>query len=64
MSLLAAGAPELWKLLTGSLKAETRGVPVHQLVDLGPLLETLGSAARLLYGEAQGSAVLHGWRLR
>jgi len=62
--LLADGAPELWKLLTGSLNAETLGVPVHQLVDLWHLLEKLGSAARLLYGEAQGSAVLHGWRLR
>jgi len=62
--LLADGAPELWHLLTGSLNAETLGVPVRQLVDLWHLLEKLGSAARLLYGETQGSAVLHGWRLR
>jgi hypothetical protein len=62
--LLADGAPELWNLLTGSLNAETLGVPVRQLVDLWHLLEKLGSAARLLYGEAQGSAVLQGWRLR
>ena len=62
--LLAAGAPELWKLLTGSLNAETLGVPVRQLVDLWPRLAKLGSAARLRYGETQGSAVLHGWRLR
>ena len=62
--LLADGAPELWKLLTGSLNAETLGVPVRQLVDLWHLLEKLGSAARLLYGEAQGQTVLHGWRLR
>ena len=62
--LLADGAPELWKRLTGSLNADTLGVPVHQLVDLWHLLEKLGSAARLLYGEAQGSTVLHGWRLR
>lgn len=62
--LLADGAPELWKLLTGSLNAETLGVPVHQLVDLWHLLEKLGSAARLLYGETHGSTVLHGWRLR
>jgi hypothetical protein len=62
--LLADGAPELWKLLTDSLNTETLGVPVHQLVDLWHLLEKWGSAARLLYGEAQGSAVLHGWRLR
>ena len=62
--LLADGAPELWKLLTGSLNADTLGVSVHQLVDLWHLLEKLGSAARLLYGDAHGGAVLHGWRLR
>jgi hypothetical protein len=62
--LLADGAADLWKLLTESLNAETLGVPVRQLVDLWHLLEQLGSAARLLYGEAQSSAVLQGWRLR
>jgi hypothetical protein len=62
--LLADGAPELWKLLTDHLNAETLGVPVRQLVDLWHLLEKLGSAARLLYGETHGSTVLHGWRLR
>jgi hypothetical protein len=62
--LLADGAPELWHLLEGSLNRQTLGVPVHQLVDLWHLLEKLGSAARLLYGEAHGSAVLQGWRLR
>jgi hypothetical protein len=62
--LLADGAPELWNLLTGSLNAETLGVPVHQLVDLWHLLEKLGCAARVLYGEAQASAVLQSWRLR
>jgi len=62
--LLADGALELWKLLTDHLNAETLGVPVRQLVDLWHLLEKLGSAARLLYGETHGSIVLHGWRLR
>jgi hypothetical protein len=62
--LLADGAPELWKLLTGSLNAETLGVPVRPVVDLWRRREKLGSAARLLSGEAQGSAGLHGWRLR
>jgi hypothetical protein len=61
---LADGAPELGKLLTGSLNAETLGVPVRQLVDLWHLLEKLGRAARLLYGETHGSAVLHPWRRR
>jgi hypothetical protein len=62
--LLADGAAELWKLLTAHLNAETLGVPVRQLVDLWHLLEKLGSAARLLYGESPGGTVLHGWRLR
>jgi hypothetical protein len=61
--LLADGAPELWNLLAHSLNAETLGVPGHQLVDLWHLLEKLGSAARVLYGGSQGSAVLQGWRL-
>ena len=63
VTLLADGAPELWNLLTGSPNAETLDVPVSQLVDLWPLLEKLESAARLLYGETQGSVVLHSWRL-
>jgi hypothetical protein len=62
--LLADGAPELWTRLTSSLNAQTLGVPVRQLVDLWHLLEKLGSAARVLYGETRGQAVLHGWRLR
>jgi hypothetical protein len=62
--LLADGAPELWKLLTEHLNAQTLGVAVRQLVDLWHLLEKLGSAARLLYGEADGQAGLQGWRLR
>jgi hypothetical protein len=36
--LLADGAPELWKLLEGSLTRQTLGVPVHPLVDLWHLL--------------------------
>jgi hypothetical protein len=62
--LLADGAPELWGLLERHLNRVTLGVPVHSLVDLWHLLEKLGSAARVLYGEAQASTVLQGWRLR
>ena len=62
--LLADGAPELWNLLTSQLNAQTLGVPVRQVVDLWHLLEKLGRAARLLYGETPGPAVLQGWRLR
>jgi hypothetical protein len=62
--LLADGAPELWGLLERHLNRATLGVPVHQLVDLWHLLEKLGSAARVIYGEAQTGTVLQGWRLR
>jgi hypothetical protein len=64
VTLLADGAPELWGRLEESLNRLTLGVPVHRLVDLWHLLEKLGSAARVIYGEAQASAVLQGWRLR
>jgi hypothetical protein len=62
--LLADGALELWKQLERELNKATLGVPVHRLVDLWHLLEKRGRAARMLYGEAQASAVLQAWRLR
>jgi len=62
--LLADGAPELWTYLDQALNKRTLGVPVHRLVDLWHLLEKLGKAAKVLYGEKQARAVLHAWRLR
>jgi hypothetical protein len=62
--LLADGAPELWTHLDQALKKKTLGVPVHRLVDLWHLLEKLGKAAQVLYGDAQASTVLQTWRLR
>ena len=62
--LLADGAPELWTRLDQALNKRTLGVPVHRLVDLWHLLEKLGKAAKILYGEARASATLHAWRLR
>jgi len=64
VSLLAEGAPELWNLLAGSLNRQTLGVAGHHVVALWPLVEKLGSAARVLYGESQASGVVQGWRLR
>ena len=64
VSLLADGAPELWGLLEGYLNRKTLGVPVHSLVDLWHVVEKLGSAARVLYGEAQAGSVLQSWKLR
>lgn len=62
--LLADGAPELWTRLDQALNKTTLGVPVHRLVDLWHLLEKLGKAAKVLYGEAQVSSTLQTWRLR
>jgi hypothetical protein len=62
--LLADGAPELWMYLDRALNKRTLGVPVRRLIDLWHLLEKLGKAAKVLYGEAQASAVLQAWRLR
>ena len=39
------------------------GRPVHRLVDLWHLLEKLGSAAKVLYGDEEASAQLGKWRL-
>ena len=62
--LLADGAPELWTRLEQVLNKTTLGVPVSRLVDFWHLLEKLGKAAKVLYGEAQASRVLQMWRVR
>ena len=62
--VLADGALELWKRLEQALNKATLGVPVHRLVDFWHLLEKLGKAAPVLYGEAHASTVLQNWRLR
>src|SRR5262245_18961966 len=62
--LLADGAPELWTYLDQALNKRTLGVSVHRLVDLWHLLEKLGKAATVLYGEARASTELQTWRLR
>lgn len=62
--LLADGAPELWARLDQALNKTTLGVAVHRLVDFWHLLEKLGRAAKVLYGETQASTVLQTWRLQ
>jgi hypothetical protein len=64
VTLLADGAPELWTHLDQALNKRTLGVPVHRLVDLWHLLEKLGKAAKILYGDARASTVLQTWRLQ
>jgi hypothetical protein len=61
--LLCDGAKELWNRLGAEFTEASVGRPVHRLVDLWHLLEKLGSAARLLYGETECASVLTQWRL-
>ena len=62
--LLCDGAKELWNRLGAEFTQETLGRPVYRLVDLWHLLEKLGTATRLLYGEKEGASVLCRWRLK
>ncbi len=62
--LLCDGAKELWNRLGAEFTEETLGRPVYRLVDLWHLLEKLGTATRLLYGEKEGASVLARWRLK
>lgn len=61
--LLCDGAKELWNLLAKEFTQANLGHPVHRLVDLWHLLEKLGGATKLLYGEPEGAAALANWRL-
>src|SRR6195952_5654466 len=61
--LLCDGAKELWNRLEAEFTESGLGKPVYRLVDLWHLLEKLGSAARVLYGEPDRAAVLRKWRL-
>lgn len=61
--LLCDGAKELWNRLGAEFTEPSVGRKVHRLVDLWHLLEKLGSAAKVLHGEAGGSAQLGAWRL-
>jgi hypothetical protein len=62
--LLCDGAKELWNRLGAEFTPETLGRPVYRLVDLWHLLEKLGAATKLLYGEKEGASVLGQWRLK
>jgi len=62
--LLCDGAKELWNRLGAEFTEASLGTKIHRLVDLWHLLEKLGSAAKVLYGDEQGSAQLGRWRLQ
>ena len=54
--LLCDGAKELWNRLGAEFDESSMGRPVHRLVDLWHLLEKLGSAAKVLYGDEEARA--------
>lgn len=56
--------PRALEPVGGQPQSPDTGRARTQLVDLWHLLEKLGSAARLIYGEAQAGTVLQGWRLQ
>ena len=62
--LLCDGAKELWNRLGAEFTQESLGQPVYRLVDLWLLLEKLGTATRLLYGDKEGASALAKWRLK
>jgi hypothetical protein len=62
--LLCDGAKELWNLLGAEFTEATLGRHVYRLVDLWHLLEKLGTATRLMYGEKEGASMLAMWRLK
>ncbi|HUE89977.1 MAG TPA: ISKra4 family transposase [Vicinamibacterales bacterium] len=60
---LCDGAPEMRTLLRSALDATTLGTPVYELLDVWHLLEKLGAAAQVLYGEVLAKEVLARWRV-
>lgn len=62
--LLCDGAKELWNRLGAEFTEATLGRPVYRLVDLWHLLEKLGTATRLMYGDKEGASMLAKWRLK
>jgi len=63
VAILCDGAPEMWNLLRAQIHEGVLGTRVHELLDFWHLLEKLGAAARVMFGESGAAAVLGRWRL-
>ncbi len=61
---LVDGAPDIANRLGVQFNEATLGVPVFRLIDLWHLLEKLGHAARVIWGEKRAAEVVEGWKLR
>jgi hypothetical protein len=65
VTLLCDGAPEMWDLLDEQLNKVTLQTEVVRLVDMWHLVEKLGKAARLMFGENEGAErEVTRWKLR
>lgn len=65
--LLADGAKEMWGILDEHVSAIELDLPkrqVSRMIDLWHVLEKLGKAARVAYGDDIASEVLHRWRMQ
>jgi hypothetical protein len=63
IALLADGAPEMWGLLESQTQLLS-GRCVTKMIDFWHVLEKLGRAARVIYGEDAAEPVLRRWRLK
>lgn len=60
---LSDGAPEMRSTLRAALNEEILGKKVHELLDFWHLLEKLGAAAKVIYGDTNGNEILSAWRV-
>jgi hypothetical protein len=66
VSLLCDGAVEMWNLLDAEFDAATFGpasVVVHRRIDFWHVIEKLGAAARVIFGEGDASKNVTRWKL-
>ncbi len=61
--LLTDGAAEMRDRLASHLNAERLGVEPHQLVDFWHVIEKLGRAAQVIYGESGPAPAVQRWKL-